>query len=44
MKALSLKVKIILLGILPAIVLTAGLTGLAVYQAYRAGQQEIETA
>jgi len=44
MKAISLKIKIILLGILPAIVLTAGLTGLAVYQAYRAGQQEIATA
>ena len=43
MKALSLKIKIILLGILPAIALTVGLTGLAVYQAYRAGQQEIET-
>jgi len=42
MKALSLTVKIILLGILPAMVLTAGLTGLSVYQAYRAGQQEVE--
>ena len=43
MKALSLKAKIILLGILPATVLTVGLTGLSVYQAYRAGQQEVES-
>ncbi|MEI2783695.1 MAG: methyl-accepting chemotaxis protein [Candidatus Competibacter sp.] len=43
MKALSLKAKIILLGILPATVLAVGLTGLAVYQAYRAGQQEVES-
>jgi signal transduction histidine kinase len=42
MKALSITAKIILLGILPAMVLTAGLTGLSVYQAYRAGQQEVE--
>ncbi len=43
MKVLSLKAKIILLGILPATVLAVGLTGLAVYQAYRAGQQEVES-
>ncbi|HRD68102.1 MAG TPA: cache domain-containing protein, partial [Candidatus Competibacter sp.] len=43
MKAISLKGKIILLGILPAVVLTLGLTSLTVYQAFQAGQREIES-
>ncbi len=42
MKALSLKMKIILLGILPALLLTVGLTGLSVYRAYQSGQQQID--
>ena len=43
MKALSLKTKIILLGVIPAFFLALGLTGMAVYQLYQLGQEEIAT-
>jgi methyl-accepting chemotaxis protein len=42
MQMLSLKFKMILLGILPALVLAAGLTGFTVLQANQQGQQQIE--
>ncbi len=42
MKALSLKAKIILLSMLPALILAAGLTVLAVFQLRHLGQQQIE--
>ncbi len=42
MQTLSLKFKMILLGILPALILAAGLTGFTVLQANQQGQQQIE--
>ncbi len=44
MKTISIKIKLILLVILPIIILTAVLTGLAIYQTYQLGRQEVETA
>ena len=42
MKSFSLKAKIILLSMLPALILAAGLTGLTVFQLRHQGQQQIE--
>ena len=42
MQTLSLKIKMILLGTLPALILTTGLTGFTVFQANQQGQQQIK--